>query len=165
MRKLLTGTLIFLMSLTFVACGADGNIDEALLRDFVDEFQEEVLPTKEEFKRMAEAKIAEMPADDQPQARKDLADALAKWPTNEEIDAMVDDAVSKLPSRTEIDEALDQLDKIGDDVPGGKTLRNLIENAIENDLPSGAAVNELVQETMDDLKVKLDSMERAARKQ
>lgn len=160
MRKLLTYSLLLLLSVSFVSCGADGQFDEALFREFAEEFQQEILPTKDEFRRMAEAKIAEMPAEDQAQARTDLAEALAKWPSDAEIDKMVDEAVAKMPSRAEIDQALNQL---GEEVPGGKTLRNLIENAIEDDMPSGEVVNKTVRETMNELKRQIDSLERATR--
>lgn len=162
MRKLITYSLILMLSFTFVACGADGNLDEALIRDFVEEFQDEVLPTKEEFRKIAEMKIEEMPEEDKAQARTDLEEALAKWPTDEEIDEMVDGVMKDLPSRTEIDEALD---KLGDDVPGGKTLRNLIENAIDDKLPQGEEVNELVRESMGKMKEAVDSMKIEAEKQ
>ena len=162
MRKLLSFALLLMLSLTFVACGADGEIDEALVRDFARQFQEEVLPTKEEFRKMAEAKIAEMPQEDKAQAYKDLEEALAKWPTEEKVDEMVDKAMADMPTRAEIDEALNQL---GKEVPGGKTLRNLIENAMDEKLPEGEEINELVREGMGKLKEAIDSVKLEVEKQ
>ncbi len=155
MRKLCSYALMLMLSFTFCACGADGEIDEALVRDFARQFQEEVLPTKEEFRKMAEAKIAEMPQEDRAQAYEDLEEALAKWPTDEKIDEMVDKAIADMPTRAEIDEALNQL---GEDVPGGKTLKNIIENAMDEKLPEGEEVNKLIRESMGKLKEAIDSV-------
>ncbi|MEM6769746.1 MAG: hypothetical protein AAF597_04090 [Bacteroidota bacterium] len=162
MRKLLSFALLLMLSLTFIACGADGELDEALVRDFARQFQEEVLPTKEEFRKMAESQIEKMPEEDRAQAYKDLEEALAKWPTEENIDEMVDEAIADLPTRAEIDEALNQL---GEEVPGGKTLRNLIENAMDEKLPEGEEMNQLIREGMGKLKEALDSVQVEVEKQ
>lgn len=162
MRKLLSFALLLMLSLTFVACGADGEINEALVRDFARQFQEEVLPSKEEFRKMAEAKIADMPQEDRAQAYKDLEEALAKWPTDEKIDEMVDKAMADMPTRAEIDEALNQL---GEEVPGGKTLRNLIENTMDEKLPEGEELNNMIREGMGKLKEAIDSVQLEVEKQ
>jgi len=158
MRKLLTLTTMLFLALTFVACGADGELDEALLNDYVDRFQEEVMPTKEEFKRIAEKQIANLPEDEQADARRDLEKALAEWPTDEDFDEMVDKIKEDLPSGRELDEALSEISEEGGIF--GRMISGAVRGAVEN-APSPEEVNSAVDKTMDEVSKQVDSLRKA----
>jgi hypothetical protein len=147
MRNLLSFFLIAMISLFFTACGADGNLDAELIKGYVDQFQEEVMPTKEEFRQMAEKQIARLPADEQAEAYEALAETLANWPTNEQLDSLVDGAVSEMPTRAEFDEAMDELAK---EAPGGGSLRKAIEEAMD-EIPEGEELNKAVEKSLEEL--------------
>lgn len=157
MRKLLAFTTMFLIALTFVACGADGELDEALLNDYVDRFQEEVMPTKEEFRRMAEKQIANLPEDERADARRDLEEALAKWPTDEDFDEMVHQIKEDLPSAEELDEALSEISEEGGIF--GRMISGAVRGAIK-DAPTPEEVNSILDETMDEVSKQVDSLRR-----
>ncbi len=151
MRNLFTIFFLLIVAYSFTACGADGNLDPDRLKGYVDRFQEEVLPTKEEFRELAEKQIARLPAAEQAEARAALAETLANWPTAEEFDALVDEATAEMPTKAEWDQALNELRK---EVPGGSELSKALNEAL-NQLPEGDDLNKLVDES-------LDGMEKAA---
>lgn len=155
MRKLITLSLMLFLALTFVACGADGQLDEALLDEYVDRFQEEVMPTKEEFKKMAEKQIANLPEDEQAEARRDLAEALAKWPSDADIDRMVDQAIEDMPSSEELDKALSEISEEGGIF--GRMVSGAIRGAIDK-APTPDEVNKLLDKTMDEVSHAVDSL-------
>lgn len=157
MRKFLTFSLLLLLSVTFFSCGADGELDEALLDEYVDRFKDEVMPTKEEFKRMAEKQIANLPADEQADARKDLQEALDNWPSDAQIDEMVDKAVNDLPDREKIDEALSEISEEGGIF--GRMISGAIRGAIK-EAPSADEVNKMVDESLNEVSKQVDSLRR-----
>lgn len=147
MRKLLTLSFPIFLTLLFTGCGADGNLDASLIKGYVDQFQEEIMPTKEEFRALAEKQIARLPADEQAEARKALAETLANWPTDEQLDAMVDEVVSEMPTKAEFDQALDELER---EMPGGGSLRNAIEEAV-GQIPQGSELNKAVEKSLQEM--------------
>jgi len=149
MRKLLTYAIFSLLAISFTSCGADGLLDADTVKGFVDKIQDEVLPTKEEYKEMMEKQIAKLPEEDQAEARKDLAETLANWPTDEEIDAMIDSAVAEMPTRAEFDEAIDE-------IPLSK-VRDAIREAADK-LPEGEELNKMVEDGIEEMKGKVDSI-------
>lgn len=158
MRKLITFSLMLFLALTFTACGADGELDEALLNDYVDRFQEEVMPTKEEFKRLAEKQIANLPEDEQADARRELEETLAKWPTDEDFDEMVDKAMEEMPNKEELDKALSEISEEGGIL--GRMISGAVRGAIK-DAPTPDEVNGLVDETLDEVSKQVDSLRKA----
>ena len=146
MRPLFALLPFLLFALTFTSCGADGNLDAALVQEYAERFQQEVLPTKEEFKALAEAQIAMMPADERAEARKQLEETLADWPTDGEISNAISEAVNELPTRNEINEALKELDE----APGGSMIGKMIRGAM-NEAPSADEVNGLVEEGLNEM--------------
>lgn len=146
MRSLLTLLPFLLFTLAFTSCGADGNIDSGLVQEYAERFQQEILPTKEEFKKLAEAQIAMMPADERAEARKQLEQTLAEWPTDDEITSAISEAVNDLPTRAEINEALKEMDE----APGGSIISNMIRGALK-EAPSADEVNGLVEKGMEDM--------------
>ncbi|MFK8165233.1 MAG: hypothetical protein AB8H12_22495 [Lewinella sp.] len=147
MRNFVPLILFTFCSLFFTACGADGNLDADLIKGYVDQFQEEIMPTKEEFRQMAEKQIARLPADEQAEAREALAETLANWPTNEQLDSLVDGAVSEMPTRAEFDEAMSKLSK---EIPGGSELQKSIEEAMDQ-IPEGEELNKAVEKSLEEL--------------
>jgi hypothetical protein len=147
MRNIFSLLILALITVAFTACGADGNLDADLIKGYVDQFQEEVMPTKDEFRQMAEDQIARLPSDEQAEARKALAETLANWPTNEQLDSLVDGAVSEMPTRAEFDKAMDELSK---EVPGGSSLQNAIEDAMDQ-IPQGEELNKAVEKSLEEL--------------
>ena len=147
MRNLLPLLFLAVVSLFFTACGADGNLDADLIRGYVDQFQEEIMPTKEEFRQMAENQIDRLPADEQAEAREALAETLANWPTNEQLDSLVDGAVSEMPTRAEFDKAMDEL---ANEVPGGGSLQKAIEEALD-EIPEGEELNKAVEKGLEEM--------------
>lgn len=146
MRSILNLFPLLLLALTFTSCGADGNLDAALVQEYAERFQQEVLPTKEEFKTLAEAQIAMMPPGERAEARKQLAETLAEWPTDGEITDAISEAVNDLPTRAEINEALEEMDE----APGGSIISNMIRGAL-NESPSANEVNDLVEQGLDEM--------------
>ncbi|MEL7162961.1 MAG: hypothetical protein AAFN92_19535 [Bacteroidota bacterium] len=155
MRNLLTFLLLLLLLICTTACGPDGAFDADTVKGFVDKLQEEVLPTKEEYREMMEKQIAKMPVEEQAKAREDLAETLANWPTDAEIDAMIDSAVADMPTRAEIDEAIDE-------IPLSKIQDALREAA--DKLPEGEELNRMVEEGIEEMKGKMDSVKLELRK-
>lgn len=158
MRKLLSYSLVLFLSLTFFGCGADGSLDEALLDEYVDRFQEEVMPTKEEFKEMAEKQIAKLPDDEKAEAREELQNALDNWPTDADIDKMVDEAIAEMPDSKEIDKALSEISEEGGVF--GRMISGAIRGAIK-DAPSPDEVNKLLDESLDEVGKTVDSLRKA----
>ena len=115
------------------ACTADGLVDADRLKDISDRLQER-LPSKTEFERMAEDHIATLPADEQVQARIDLAKALSEWPTEAELDRKLDEAIDEFaehaPSRAEVEDALGE---VSNQLPTKDELRDLLEEMPEDD--------------------------------
>lgn len=183
-------TLLLLAAVTF-ACGADGELDENLLRDYAKTFQEEVMPTKEEFRKMSEEQIAKLPADEQAEARADLEKALAEWPTDEDFDNAINEIVENAPSRAEIDEALGELKnqfredgelseafrelrgQLADDGELGQAMDDLaaklseggeFDEALNNlikELPQGEEVNGMLEQALGEMAKSVDSLRRA----
>ncbi|MEO0732602.1 MAG: hypothetical protein AAFZ52_07195 [Bacteroidota bacterium] len=149
MRNLLTLLALLSLLFAFTACGPDGAFDANTVKGFVDKLQEEVLPTKEEYRELMEKQIAKMPAAEQAEARKDLEETLANWPTDEQIDAMIDSAVADMPTREQIEEAID-------DIPLSK-LQDALRQAADQ-LPEGEELNRLVEEGIEEMKGKMDSV-------
>lgn len=139
-----------------MSCGADGLLDSDTVKGFVDKIQDEVLPTKEEYRELMENQIAKLPEEDRAEALKEMEETLANWPTDEEIDAMIDSAVSEMPTRAEIDEAIDQ-------VPLSK-VRDALREAADK-LPEGEEVNRLVEKGIEELKESADSVKLELSKQ
>lgn len=147
MRKLITFSLLLVLSLSLFRCGADGELDEALVRDYAERFQEEVLPTKEEFRRLAEKQIANLPADEQAEARKELEETLAKWPTDAEIDEAIDKAIDEMPTQEELDKALSEISEEGGIL--GRMISGAVRGAIK-DAPTPEEVNKMVDEALEE---------------
>ncbi|TXF87675.1 hypothetical protein FUA23_17850 [Neolewinella aurantiaca] len=158
MRSLLNLIPLLLLTLAFTSCGADGNIDAALVQEYAERFQKEVLPTKEEFKKIAEEQIVRMPAEEQAEARKSLEETLAEWPTDGEITEAISEAVNDLPSRSEINEALRELDE----APGGSMISKMIRGAMD-EAPSGSKVNGLVEKSLDEMEAQADEIRARAK--
>lgn len=131
-------------------------LDSDTVKGFVDKIQEEVLPTKEEYREMMENQIAKLPEEDRAEALKDLEETLANWPTDEEIDAMIDSAVAEMPTREEIDQAIDQ-------VPLSKA-REALREAVDK-LPEGEELNKMVEKGIEELKESADSVKLELSKQ
>ncbi len=146
MRSIFNLLPFLFFALVFTSCGADGNLDASLVQEYAERFQQEVLPTKEEFKKLAEAQIAMMPADERAEARKQLEETLAEWPTDGEISDAISEAVNDLPTRNEINEALQEMDE----APGGSIISNMIRGAL-NEAPSADEVNGLVEEGLNEM--------------
>lgn len=161
MRNFLTLFSLLVLAFFVTACGADGNLDPDRLKGYVDRFQEEVLPTKEEFRKMAEQQIARLPMDEQAEAREALAETLANWPTEEEFDALVDEVVEEMPTKAAWDEAMDQL---SEEMPGGNQLRKALDEALEQ-IPEGAELNKLVDESLDDMEKAAEETRQNLKKQ
>ncbi len=161
MRNLLTIITLLLVALLFTACGADGNLDPDRLKGYVDRFQEEVLPTKEEFRELAEKQIARLPAAEQAEARQALAETLANWPTDEDFDTMIDEVTAEMPTQAEWKEAMDQLSK---EMPGGSQLRQSLDEALDQ-IPEGTELNNLVEKSLNDLEKASEETRKALRKQ
>lgn len=159
MRQVLFYLVTCFLPLIFTSCGADGNLDADLIKGYVDQFQEEVMPTKEEFREMAEKQIARLPADEQAEARKSLAETLANWPTDDQLDAMVDEAVAEMPTRAEFDEAMNELAK---EVPGGSSLEKAIKEAMDQ-VPEGSALNKAVEESLQEMSESAKEARKAAK--
>jgi hypothetical protein len=153
MRSLLNLFPLFLLALTFTSCGADGNLDAGLVQEYAERFQQEILPTKAEFKKLAEAQIAMMPADERAEARKTLEETLADWPTDGEITDAISEAVNELPSRSEINDALNELDE----APGGSMISKMIRGAM-NEAPSAEEVNGLVEKGLDEMEADVNEL-------
>lgn len=160
MRNLLSILFFTVISLFFTACGADGNLDADLIKGYVDQFQEEIMPTKEEFQEMAEKQIARLPADEQAEAREALAETLANWPTNEQLDSLVDGAVAEMPTRAEFDKAMDELAK---EVPGGGSLQKAIKEAMD-EIPEGEELNKAVEKSLEELEESAKETRKAIKK-
>ena len=137
---------LLLLVLNFTSCGADGNFDAGLVQDYAERFQKEILPTKAEFRQLAEAQIALMPPAERAEARQQLEEVLAEWPTDGEITDAIADAVNELPTRSEIDEALREMDE----APGGSIISNMIRGAM-NEAPEAREVNDLVEQGLDEM--------------
>ncbi|MEM9929733.1 MAG: hypothetical protein AAF840_07945 [Bacteroidota bacterium] len=161
MQNFLTLLSFLALALLFNACGADGNLDPDRLKGYVDRFQEEVLPTKEEFREMAEKQIARLPLDEQAEAREALAETLANWPTDEDFDKLVDEAVEGMPTKAEWEEAMNQLSK---EMPGGSKLREALDEALEQ-LPEGEELNKMVDESLDEMEKAVDETKKELKKQ
>ncbi|WP_020567350.1 hypothetical protein [Neolewinella persica] len=147
MRNFFSVFLLIATSILFTSCGADGNLNAELIKGYVDQFQEEIMPTKEEFRQMAEQQIARMPAGEQAEAREALAETLANWPTSEQLDSLVDGAVSEMPTRAEFDKAMDELAR---EMPGGGSLQKAIEEAMD-EIPQGEELNKAVEKSLEEM--------------
>lgn len=153
MRSLFNLFPLLLLALTFTSCGADGNLDAGLVQEYAERFQKEILPTKEEFKKLAEAQIAMLPANERAEARKNLEETLAEWPTDGEITDAISEAVNDLPSRSEINDALNELDE----APGGSMISKMIRGAM-NEAPSAEEVNGLVEKGLDEMEADVNEL-------
>lgn len=160
MRNILSVFTFALIAIVFSACGADGNLDADLIKGYVDQFQEEVMPTKEEFRQMAETQIARLPVDEQAEAREALAETLANWPTDEQLDSLVDGAVAEMPTRAEFDKAMEEL---ADEVPGGGSLQKAIEEALD-EIPEGEELNKAVEKSLEEMEKSAKETRKAIKK-
>ena len=147
MKNFITLLLLCLAAYATTACTADGEVDAEALKGVFNQIKED-LPTKEEFRRDAEARIAELPRDERAAARADMEEALAEWPTNAELEdweakineslenfarnaptaeetkAIVRDAAEQLPTKEELHRAVDKL-------PENDELKELIDNGLD----------------------------------
>lgn len=153
MRSILNLLPLLLLTLIFTSCGADGNFDAGLVQEYAERFQQEVLPTKEEFKQLAEAQIAMMPAAEQAEARQELAKLMDEWPTDGEISDAITEAVNELPTRNEINDALNEMD----DAPGASMISKMIRGAL-NEAPSADEVNDLVEKGLDEMETEVQEI-------
>jgi hypothetical protein len=146
MRHLLSFSLLLFLSLSFSAC----ELDAETVKGYVDRLQEDVLPTKEEFRKMAEREIAKLPEEERALALQDLEETIANWPTNEEIDRMIDSTVSQMPSKAEFEKALDES-------TGSTSLRDAFKKALD-EMPEGEELNKLINGGIDQMKESMDSV-------
>jgi len=161
MRKLLTLITILLLTitsaLTFTSCTTDGLVDSDAIKNVARKMQKK-MPTKEEFRKIAEERIAEMPADKQDEARRELEETLADWPTDEEIsDAInkaIDDFAAEAPTKAEVEEALEGFAK---EIPSKKEMKDAV-NGIIKEMPEGDELGSMLKKGLNTLVEALDSV-------
>ena len=153
MKNFLTLLIFAILAAFLSSCTADGEVDTDALHRYVDKLEEK-FPTKEEFKRMAEERIAKLPADEQAQAREDLRKALAEYPSKEELTRSMDEAIDKvaeeMPNRAEFEEMIGEVSK---DLPTKDELHELVDQ-----LPEGEKVEEMISKGLAGFFKAMDSL-------
>lgn len=154
MKKTFPLFLLLLLSIILAACTADGEVDTDAMKGFADRIQQEVMPTKEEFRQMAEKHIAALPVDEQAEARRDLRKALDEWPTEEELDRKIDEAIEEFAkealNRAEVEKLILEA---SDELPNKEQLKSLIDK-----LPEGEELDAKINEGMSKFFEAMDSI-------
>lgn len=161
MRTIFAYSLLLLISLILASCTADGEVDADAMKSLADRIQQEVLPTKEEFRRMAEKRIAALPADERGKARRDLAKAMDEWPTAAELEREINEAIDEFaeeaPDRAEIEQLVREATK---ELPSKQELKTLIDK-----LPEGDDLDQKINEGMSKFFEVMDSISTESRKE
>lgn len=161
MRKLFALFTVLLVAFTsaftFTSCTSDGLVDSDAMKNFARKLEQKV-PTKDEFRNIAEKRIDQMPADEQPKARQELEKTLADWPTDTEISEAIDNAIDefteKAPSKADVEDALDKFAK---EMPSKAEMKDAVDGII-NKIPEGDELGSILKKGLNEFVEALDSI-------